>query len=158
MMRKLIFRGLAAALLLAPIPRRAQPVTSPPEFGNYNITAKLVDLTAAGVGTYDSADQGNRYSRGANISISFISETTASVIVAIQGKDTTTGTYFDICATNALTAVGFTLMTVYPGTATSGVKSGANCNGPLSGIWRIEVRVSGSNPNLTLSVGVGLVL
>jgi len=33
-----------------------------------------------------------------------------------------------------------------------------NCNGPLSGIWRIEVRVSGSNPNLTLSVGVGLVL
>ena len=53
---------------------------------------------------------------------------------------------------------GITLMTVYPGTATSGVKSGANCNGPLAGIWRIEVRVSGSNPNLTLSVGVGLVL
>ena len=157
-MRRLISYLFMAALLSAPIPLQAQPVTSPPEFGNYNITAKLIDLTAAGVGTYDSADQGNRYSRGANISINFVSETTASVVVAIQGKDTTTGTYYDICATNALTTVGFTLMTVYPGTATSGVKSGANCNGPLSGIWRIEARVSGSNPNLTLSVGVGLVL
>ena len=82
----------------------------------------------------------------------------ADYIQVIQGKDPTTNTYYDICATNALTTVGFTLMTVYPGTATSGVKSGANCNGPLAGIWRIEVRVSGSNPNLTLSVGVGLVL
>jgi hypothetical protein len=98
------------AWVSAPIPLRAQPVTSPPEFGNYNISAKLVDLTAVGVGTYDSVDQGNRYSRGANISINFVSETTASVVVAIQGKDTTTGTYYDICATNALTAVGFTLM------------------------------------------------
>jgi hypothetical protein len=145
-----------AALLSVPIPLRAQPVTAGPEFGNWNSPA-LVTLTNSGTGTFDSVDQANRYSRGANVYVNITAETTASIVVALEGKDQSSGSYYDVCVTGAITTTGFTVMSVYPGIATTGSKS-ASCNGPMPGIYRLEVRVSGSNPQLTMAVAIGLVL
>jgi len=145
-----------AALLSAPIPLQAQPVSTSPEFGNWNSPA-LVTLTNSGAETFNSQDMANRYSRGANVFVNITTETTASVVVALQGADQSSKSYFDVCVTGAITTTGFTVMSIYPGIATTGSKS-ANCNGPMPGIYRLEVRVGGSNPQLTMAVAIGLVL
>ena len=75
-----------AALLSAPIPLQAQPVSTSPEFGNWNSPA-LVTLTNSGAETFNSQDMANRNSRGANVFVNITTETTASVVVALQGAD-----------------------------------------------------------------------
>ena len=145
-----------AALLSAPIPLQAQPVSTSPEFGNWNSPA-LVTLTNSGAETFDSQDMANRYSR-ARMFLSTSPPKRQQVLwLRYRARIQSSKSYFDVCVTGAITTTGFTVMSIYPGIATTGSKS-ANCNGPMPGIYRLEVRVGGSNPQLTMAVAIGLVL
>jgi hypothetical protein len=144
-------RALAAVLALAAL---AAPATAQ-QFANSN-TAALVTLTAAGAGTTNSADQTNFYGKGVQLGVNISAKSgTISVVVNILGKDTASGQYYTLCSTAALTATGFTLLTLYPGTTAA---TNADCNAPLPMTWAAQVvSGTGTTPSVTLTVGASVI-
>lgn len=139
-----------AALAALSAPARAQT------FANWDTTAPLVKLTAAGAGTTDSADQVNTYGKGLVVGINISAKTgTIAVTVKVQGKDYVSGQYYDVASSASLTAAGFTTLTVYPGIAAT---ANVAVSAVLPASWRVEVvSGTGSSPAVTMTVGASVI-
>lgn len=117
---------------------------------NNNLGA-LATLSAASTGG-NSVDQNNAQGRGVvvGVNITAITGTSPTLTVTIQGKDTASGEYYTLLASAALTAVGFTELTVYPGAA---VTANVSASLPLPQTWRVSYAVGGTTPAVTATIG-----
>lgn len=124
------------------------------ERGNVDLT--LVTLTAA-TASGNSGDQTNYNGRGiqVGVNITAITGTTPSLVVTIQGKDVASGVYYTLLQSAALTATGFTLLTVNPGGLTT-----ANVASPqvLPRTFRILYTIAGTTPSVTATIGGSVVV
>lgn len=89
------------------------------------------------------------------IDITAITGTTPTLVVTIQGKDPASGKYFTILASASLNATGTTVLTVYPGSATTANVSSAM---PLPRTWRVSWTIAGTTPAVTATIGASLIL
>lgn len=121
-----------------------------------NSEFSLLTLTTASVGV-NSADMGNRSASGIKlfINITAITGTTPTLTVTLQGKDSTSGTYFTMLASTALNATGFTVLTVFPGAAATANVS-ANDHLPLN--WRVITAIGGTGPSVTATITASLLV
>ncbi len=118
-------------------------------------TEETLLASAARTASADSADFTNFNAKGAHfiIDVSAIAAT-PSIVVTIQGKDPVSNEYYDILIGMAITAVGTTVLKVYPGI-------GQIVNGAASDILPRIFRVSVANADadsITYSIGAVLVL
>lgn len=121
-----------------------------------NSDATLATLAAASAGA-SIADQLNGNGRGVQIGINItaITGTTPSLTVTVQGKDVASGVYYTLLASAALTATGFTLLTVYPAAPTT-----ANVSSPqvLPRTWRVTYAIAGTIPAVTATIGASVIV
>lgn len=118
-------------------------------------TLALVTLTGAAAGV-NGIDQTNGGFRGVKlvIDVTAITGTTPSLIVTLQGKDAASGKYYNMFVSASLTAVGTTVLTLYPGlTAAANVTA----NDVLPKVWRVITTVAGTTPAVTATIGASLV-
>lgn len=112
----------------------------------------LVTLTAAGA-SGQSADQVNAGFYGVKvvIDITAITGAGATLTVRIEGRDLASGKYFTMLSSAGLTAVGTTVLTVYPG-----LTNAANlvANDVLPKTWRVSYTIAGTTPSVTAKIGV----
>ena len=101
-------------------------------------TDSVVALTSAAITSNShSSDQTNTGARGVIVAIApgtFGSGANA-IIVTIEGKDPTSGTYYTILASAALVDSTFTRLLVYPGMAAA---ANVSANTPLPKTWRVR--------------------
>ncbi len=109
--------------------------------------------SAARTTSQTGADQTNLTARGLHVIIDATAITaTPSVTFTIQGKDPTSGKYYTILASAAITGVSTTVLRVYPG-LTAAANTTANDVLPLT--WRL-ITTAGDADSLTYSVGVNM--
>lgn len=112
----------------------------------------LITHAAAGAGVVNGADQTNLNGSGIKVvvDITGITGTAPSLTVAIQGKDTASGKYYNLLTSAALTANGTYVLTVY-----AGLVAAANVavNDVLPRTWRIVSTIAGTAPVVTATVG-----
>ena len=107
--------------------------------GGYERANREATLLATGIRSADiaSADQVNDHGRGVTVWISVSSiVATPSIIVSIQRKDPISGTYSDILASAAITAVGNIVLRLYPGIAAVANQAASDI---LPRTWRVYV-------------------
>lgn len=112
-------------------------------------------VSVARTATVNSADQINADGRGVHVIIDVtVDPAAASVTPTIQGRDPLSGVYYDILVGNAITAVGTTILKVYPGI-------GAVANGAASDVlprtWRVRM-VHADDDSITYSVGANSIV
>lgn len=109
--------------------------------------------SAARTASVDTADQANMGARGIEVIVdATAAAATPSVVFTLQGKDLTSGKYYTILASAAITGTGTTVMRVFPG-ATAAANTVANAQ--LPAVWRVSV-AAGDADSLTYSVGANL--
>ncbi len=110
--------------------------------------------SAARTATGNSGDLDNGQHRGLHLVIDATAATsTPSVVFTIQGKDETSGQYYTILASAAVTGISTTVLRVYPGlTAASNLVA----NDVLPKTWRV-LATHGDSDSLTYSVGASLI-
>lgn len=124
---------------------------------NYDLGAVIPSTGAApiNVGTTNSADLYNADARGAICIFSQVSSTgSPSAIMNIQIKDAASGFYYTVLSTAAITAVGASVLEVYPGLLSTDIPAVAwQLNGGglwlarnfhLPRVWRVQAVVTGS--------------
>lgn len=122
------------------------------ERGNTEVT---VLASAARTATVDSADQTNHNARGAHVIIDVTAITaTPSITPKIQVKDPASAKYYDVLVGVAITAVGTTVIKVYPGIAAS---ANAAASDILGRTWRVRVEHADAD-SITYSVGAHVVV
>lgn len=115
---------------------------------------KVVNITAAGAGTFNTNDLQNVNASGLTVvvDITAITGTSPTLTVTIQGKDVASGKYYTILAGAALTATGTTVMRIYPGIIQANTNVIASLLVPE---WfRISYTIGGTTPAVTATVGV----
>lgn len=135
-----LFAAIAAAVLTPWQKVRGQTATN----------AQLAVLTSAArtAAQVNSADITNIAYRCAHIVVTVSAYTSGSYTPTLQGKNVTTGSYYDVLVGTAITATGQTVLKVCPGL--SGSVSGA-ANDFLPQTWRVQL--NGLNtPNMTIAV------
>lgn len=130
-----------------------------PQTGNplpVNTTLGLLTLTAASA-SGAGGDQVNPSARGVQIGVNItaISGAGASLTVIVEGLDLASGQHYTLLSSAALTATGFTLLTVYPGAA---VVANSSASTPLPRGWRVSYVIAGTTPSVTATVGASLVI
>ena len=122
---------------------------------NTNLGA-LVTLTAASTGTA-SAVQVNPFYKGVQIGIDVtaITGTSPTLTVTLEGVDATTGSTFTVLASAAISAAGYTTLTVYPGIA---VSANATADTVLPYKWKISTAIGGTTPAVTAQITATSVL
>lgn len=113
-------------------------------------TGALLTLAAASA-SVNSNDQTNLNGRGIKVvvDITAISGTTPTLTITIKGKDPTSGKYFILLASAALSTVATTVLTVYPGlTASANVVA----SDVLPKTWRVEAVITGTTPAVTATI------
>jgi hypothetical protein len=115
----------------------------------------LITLAADGAGTVIGTHQENLGGRGVEIgiNISAISGTSPSLTVKVFGVDQASGQSYLILSSAALTAVGFTLLTIFPGAP---VTANASANAELPAKWFVETVVAGTGPSVTATGGASI--
>jgi len=129
-----------------------------------NNTEETVLPSAARKTSGSSADQTNFNARGVIIWL-YISAVSGSYAagegleIQLQGKDPTTGAYLFISPTiGPYTTIGHRQLLIYPGaTDSAGLIEGEN-DIPLPRVWRINYRISGTDPSFTFSVGASYIV
>jgi len=114
----------------------------------------VVTLTAAGAGTFTSADLQNVTGSGVSVvvDITAITGTSPTLTVKIQGKDVASGKYFDLITGATLNDTGTTRMRVYPGIIQTGTTTFVSDVVPE---WfRISYTIGGTTPAVTATIGV----
>lgn len=89
----------------------------------------------------------------ANINISAISGTSATLTVTVQGYDTASGTYYTLLQSAGLQATGFTQLVVRIGVTAA---TNLAINLPAPAHFRILYTITGTTPSVTGTVGVEL--
>ncbi len=120
--------------------------------GNTDIT---VLASAARTASVNSADLTNYNARGLHLVIDVTAVTaTPSITVTIQGKDALSGQYYTVLASAAITAVGTTVLRVYPGLTAA---ANAVANDILPRTWRVSVTNADAD-SITYSIGASVIL
>lgn len=110
--------------------------------------------SAARTASVNTADQINRGHRGLHLVIdATASAATPSVTFTIQGKDATSGQYYTILASAAVTGTGTTVLRVFDGATAS---ANVTANDVLPATWRLSVSAADAD-SLTYSVGASLI-
>lgn len=116
-----------------------------PEDANAGVALASAARTTA----INSPDLINGSARGVRVYINVTADpATASLTFTIKDKDPISGTYHTILASAAITGVGLTVLTVYPGMTTA---ANVAVSEPLPRTWRVEVTV-GNADSMTYSV------
>lgn len=110
--------------------------------------------------TESSADFTNYNHRGLHVIIDITAETvggsTHTITPKIEGKDTESGKYYTILEGVALTAVGTTVLKIYPGISASANVSASDL---LPRTWRVTVtHIQDTGSDMTYSIGAELVV
>lgn len=115
---------------------------------------KVVNITAAGLGTVTTNDLQNVNATGLTVvvDITAITGTSPTLTVTIQGKDVASGKYYTILAGAALTATGTTVMRIYPGITQTNTATLASFTIPEW--YRISYTIGGTTPAVTATIGV----
>lgn len=116
-----------------------------------NAESSIATLVAQ-TGSSTLVDQSNLDYRGLKVvvDITAISGTGASLTIVLEGKDTLSGKYFIVLSSAALTAIGTTVLTVYPGLA---AVASLTANDLLPKTWRIRSVIAGTTPSVTATIG-----
>lgn len=114
----------------------------------------LLTLTAASA-SINGSDNSNPFAKGITVvvDITAISGTTPSLVITIEGKDPVSGKYYTILQSASLTAVGTTVLKVYP-TLTAAANTAANAMLPKT--YRVRSTIAGTTPSVTATVGGAL--
>lgn len=143
----------ALALLLGPGIALSQPASAvQAQTPLTRDLTSLITLTAQGAATVSSADQsGFNVARITCVFRSASQTGTPSSTFKIQGKDATSGQYYDMLTSAAVTTSP-TTNAIYMG---AGVQTAANVSAglPLPRVWRVSVTVGGTTPAVTGTVG-----
>ena len=116
----------------------------------------LLNLVTSAAASSNSADQVNINGRGiqVGVNITALGGTTPTATVTIQGKDAASGVYYTLLQSAALSAAGFTLLTVYPGVAAAANVAASQV---LPATWRVLVALGGTAPTVSATVGASLI-
>lgn len=134
-MDKLV-NGQPYAMTLRADPATGAAITAPP----YDLSLLAQAAQAA---TTATPDQTNVGARGVKVFVNITAIGTGSITVQIQGKDPASGVYYNLLASAALIANGFTVLEVYPGIA---AVANLAANLSLPRVWRINVVSNNINP------------
>lgn len=147
--------SMPAANIVAESPALFNGSTMDRQRGNVD-TAALVTLSAAAA-SGNSADQVNYNGRGIKVvvNVTAITGTSPSIVVNIQGKDAASGTYYTQLASAAITAVGATVLTLYPGLTAAANSVAADI---LPRTWRVSYTIAGTTPAVTATVGASIIV
>lgn len=112
---------------------------------------------AAQTTSVNGADQTNINGRGVQVGVNItaLTGTAPMLTITIQGKDAASGVYYNLLQSAAITATGFTLLTLYPGAAAT-----ANVSAPqvLPATWRVIAAIAGTTPAVTATVGASQII
>jgi hypothetical protein len=122
-------------------------------------TGALITLSAASA-TQNSADQTNYNGRGVmcTMNLTTFTGTSPTAYMAIQSKDTASGTYTTLTASNSiqLTAAGTIVHIHYPGQSAGGASVYAGSS-VLPRTWRVAAVIGGTSPAATGTVGCSVI-
>jgi len=120
-----------------------------------NRDISVLSLTNAAVDG-QSANLSNPIGRGAKIvvDITAISGTTPSLTVIVEGLDPVSGKYYTILQSAALTAIGTTVLPIFPGLA---AVANVSVNDVLPNSWRVRYDIEGTTPQVTATVAACLI-
>lgn len=124
----------------------------------HNTDIAALSLTAAGSATNATTpDFTNLSGRGVVlvVDITAISGTTPTLTVTIEGKDSTSGKYYTLLTSAALSTVSTTALTVYPGVT---VAANTAASAPLPKTWRVKYSIAGTTPSVTATVSGTVIL
>lgn len=132
-------------------------VVTQPQPGNYDSNV-ILTLTAAGTSTVNSADQINFNGAGANCFLN-VTATGGSptYTLTIQGKDTGSGTYYNLVASAPAATSGNILVSTFPGQTTAATAAQATAAFPLPRTYRLSVTVAGTTPSVTATAGCSVI-
>lgn len=119
---------------------------------NQNLAA--LTLAASAVNS-SGADIDNQFGMAAHviIDITAITGTTPSLTVTVEGKDPTSGKYYPIIVSAALTAVGTTVLRIYPDAA---VTANVSANDFIPRLFRVSAAIAGTTPAVTARVAINI--
>jgi hypothetical protein len=122
---------------------------------NVNI-GPVVTLSGASI-SGNTAAQDNPQWRGLHLGVhvTAITGTSPTITVVVEGLDEASGQYYALLSSAALSAAGFTLLTVYPGVAAA-ANSAASQVLPKS--WRVSYTIAGTTPAVTATIGASLIV
>lgn len=124
---------------------RTASANSGDQVNNYAVGIQaVIDITALNLPTTTTAAPGTTTTTPAPPSW--------SLTLKIEGKDPTSGKYYTILSSAALSTTGTTVLTVYPGIAAA---SNVSASSVLPRVWRATVTAS-TTDSLTYSVGAHL--
>jgi hypothetical protein len=117
-----------------------------------NTSFNVLNVVGATV-TQTTQDYKNEYGLGGEVFLNVTSIGTGNITLKVQGKDLTSGVYYDVLVGAAVAGNGMVRYQIFPG-ATVTANSSVNDVFPLT--WRVVVTANNANP-VTYSVGVLLV-
>jgi hypothetical protein len=110
--------------------------------------------SAARTATNNSGDLLNANARGVEVIVDVTAAPGVDTVTfTIQGKDATSGKYYTLLASAAVSAVGTTVLRVYPGTTAA---ANLVANLPVPRVWRVLATHSAAT-SFTYSVGANLI-
>ena len=131
------------------------PVQTPYFPVNSDIGAVVTLAAASASGNSAQLKSGQKKGVNVLVNITAITGTSPTLTVTIEGYDSASGTYYTLLESAALSAVGATLLTVYPGvTATANVSA----SGHLPEFWRVSYAIAGTSPAVTATIGACLLV
>ena len=121
------------------------PVQTPYFPVNSDIGAVVTLAAASASGNSAQLKSGQKKGVNVLVNITAITGTSPTLTVTIEGYDSASGTYYTLLESAALSAVGATLLTVYPGvTATANVSD----SGHLPEFWQYYWSILEASRNL----------
>lgn len=120
-------------------------------------TNKTILALAAAAANGNTAGLDNPFWTGLQlgVNITAITGTTPTLTVFIDGYDDASDTWYALLTSAALSATGFTLLTVYPAaTAVANVSASQ----VLPKTWRVRYAIAGTTPAVTATIGASLQL
>lgn len=97
----------------------------------------------------------NQFQRGVTLTVDItaIAGTTPTITVFIEGYDESSGKYYPILTSAALSAVGTNVLTVYPAIA---AVANVSASAVLPEAWRVRWAIAGTTPTVTATIGAAL--
>ncbi len=120
---------------------------NPVTFGASQALLTFAGAAPGAVGA--SAKQGNTIHRGVKVFINITAIVTGNLTITIRGYDPVSGTSYNILASAALAAPGFTVLSVYPGIAAA---ANVAANDNLPDTWDINAALTAGTVSATVSI------
>ena len=139
---------VAAAAALAVMPwhmGKAQPVN--------NAQVNVIPAAVQTATQINSSDIFNPSYRGVHLVVTISGYTSGTYTATIQGKNNSTGNYYDLLVGPVMNANGQTVLKIHPGITSS--VNGASADS-LPSTWRVQLN-GALSPNMTVSVDAMLI-